>query len=148
VGRRVSYIYAARRATCPIENPEFDDRILGYAVAPFGIWELYILIARVARLLRYRGQCALLLSRSRWELDASSWVYGVAMIMALIPFVIESTQEIPQLYLHPPGFLVAFLSIIMLITLIPNKIPIEINSHARGPECGPLCVRKISYSRI
>jgi hypothetical protein len=58
--------YTARRATCPIEKPEFDDHILGYAVASFGIGELYILIARVARLLRYRDQCAPLLCKC-WE---------------------------------------------------------------------------------
>jgi len=133
--------YTARRAACPITKPEFDDHILGSAVASFGVGELYILIARVVRLLRHRDQCAPLLSRSRWELDATSWVYGVAMIMALIPFVIGSTKEIPQLYLYSPGFLMAFLGIIMLVTLIPVKIPIGINSHARGTQLRPfICV--------
>lgn len=116
--------FTTRQETCPFQKLEFDDHILGYAVASFGVGELYILIARVARLLGDREQCAPLLSRSKWELDATSWVYGVAMIMALIPFVIGSTKEIPQLYLYSPGFLMAFLGIIMLITLIPVKIPV------------------------
>jgi hypothetical protein len=119
--------YTARQAACPIR-----------------VGELYILIARVVRLLRHRDQCAPLLSRSKWELDATSWVYGVAMIMALIPFVIGSTKEIPQLYLYSPGFLMAFLGIMMLVTLVPVKIPIGINSHARGTKLRPfICV----YSR-
>jgi len=136
--------YTARRAACPITKLEFDDHILGYAVTSFGVGELYILIARVVRLLRHRDQCAPLLSRSKWELDATSWVYGVAMIMALIPFVISSTKEIPQLYLYSPGFLMAFLGIMMLVTLVPVKTPIVINSHARGTQLRPfICV----YSR-
>jgi hypothetical protein len=64
--------FTSRQAPCPIEKPEFDDHTLGYAVVSFGIGELYILIARVARLLRCREQCAPLLSRSKWELDATS----------------------------------------------------------------------------
>ena len=59
------------------------------------------------------------------------------MIMALIPFVIGSTKEIPQLYLYSPGFLMAFLGVIMLLTLIPIEIPIGINSHARGTRMRP-----------
>lgn len=48
--------YTARGATCPIQKPEFDDHILGYAVASLGFGELYIVIARVAHLLlRYRN---------------------------------------------------------------------------------------------
>ena len=129
--------YTARGATCPIIQPEYDDHILGYTVASFGVGELYILIARVARLVLHREDCAPLLSRSKLELDATSWVYGVSMIMALIPFVIGSTKEIPQLYLYSPGFLMAFLGIIMLVTLIPVKIPIGINSHARGTRMRP-----------
>jgi hypothetical protein len=129
--------YTSHGANCPLAKPEFDEHILGYAIVSFGIGELYILIARVVRLLLHRDQCAPLLSRSKWELDATSWVYGVAMICALIPFVIGSTKEIPQLYLYSPGFLMAFLGIIMLITLIPIKIPIGINSHARGTRLRP-----------
>jgi hypothetical protein len=129
--------YAERHARCPLAKPEFDEHILGYAIISFGIGELYILIARVQRLLYHRDECAPLLSRSRWELDATSWVYGVAMICALIPFVVGSTMAIPELYLYSPAFLMAFLGIIMLITLMPIKIPIGINSHARGTRLRP-----------
>lgn len=129
--------YTTRGPTCPLPKPEYDEHILGYAVISFVIGELYILIARVARLLLHRDQCAPLLSRSKWELEATSWVYGVAMICALIPFVVGSTMDIPQLYIYSPGFLMAFLGIIMLITLIPIKIPIGINSHARGTRLHP-----------
>jgi hypothetical protein len=129
--------YAERNAICPLEKPEFDEHILGYAIISFGIGELYILIARVQRLLYHRDECAPLLSRSRWELDATSWVYGVSMICALIPFVVGSTMAIPELYLYSPAFLMVFLGIIMLITLIPVKTPIGINSHARGTPLRP-----------
>jgi hypothetical protein len=129
--------YTDRGETCPITKPEFDKDILGYAIISFGIGELYILIARVYRLLSHPEDCAPLLSRTRWELDATSWVYGVAMVCALIPFVISSTREIPELYLYSPGFLMAFLGILMLVTLIPFKIPIGINSHARGTPLRP-----------
>ncbi|KAF4634832.1 hypothetical protein G7Y89_g3269 [Cudoniella acicularis] len=129
--------FTSRREICPLSKPEFDEEILGYAVVSFGIGELYILIARVCRLLWHRDECAPLLSRSVWELDATSWVYGVAMICALIPFVIGSTQAIPELYLYSPGFLMVFLGIIMLVTLIPIPIPIGINSHARGTALRP-----------
>lgn len=81
--------------------------------------------------------CAPLLSRSKWELDATSWVYGVAMICALIPFVVGSSLEIPELYLYSPGFLMAFLAVLMLITLIPIPTPYGINSHARGTPLRP-----------
>ncbi|QSZ34992.1 hypothetical protein DSL72_007854 [Monilinia vaccinii-corymbosi] len=122
---------------CPLEKPEYDRDILGYAVICFGFGELYILIVRVWRLFKYRDLCAPLLSRSRWELDATSWVYGVAMIMALIPFVVGSSLEIPQLYLYSPAFLMSFLGIVMVVSLIPFKIPIGINSHARGSTIRP-----------
>lgn len=123
--------------TCHYPKPEFNERILGYAIISFGIGELYILIARVCRLLWHPAECAPLLSRSRWELDATSWVYGVAMICALIPFVIGSSKEIPELYLYSPGILMAFLGTLMLITLIPIKIPIGINSQPRGTRLRP-----------
>ncbi|KAN0099128.1 hypothetical protein V8E51_012903 [Hyaloscypha variabilis] len=129
-----------RGAACPVANPpEFDDNILGYAVICFGIGELYILIARVCRLLRYPEQCAPLLSRSKWELDATSWVYGVSMLLALIPFVVGSTMEIPELYLYSPGFIMAFLGVLMLITIIPVdvKFPVGINSQPRGSRLRP-----------
>jgi hypothetical protein len=138
--RRDCQPFWERGEACPVANPpEFDDKILGYAVICFGIGELYILIARVCRLLRYRDQCAPLLSRSKWELDATSWVYGVSMIMALIPFVVGSTMEITQLYLYAPGFLMGFLGVIMLVTLLPINfnIPIGINSQARGTRLRP-----------
>lgn len=123
--------------SCPFVKPEYNDKILGYAIISFGFGELYILIARVYRLLVYSDECAPLLSRSRWELDATSWVYTVAMICALIPFIIGSTLEIPKLYLYSPSFLMAFLGIIMAITLIPIPTPIGINSHPRGTPLRP-----------
>lgn len=124
-------------AACPRAAPEFDRHILGWAIASFGIGELYILIARVLRLLRYPEVCAPLLSRSRWELDATSWVYAVAMICALIPFVIGSSRDIPQLYLYSPGVLMAFLAVLMLATIIPFTIPIGIDSNPRGTRIRP-----------
>ena len=129
--------YTDRGAVCPIAKPEFDERINGYAIISFGFGELYVLLARVKRLITERDMCAPLLSRSVLELDATSWVYGVSMICALIPFVIGSTRSIPILYLYAPSFLMAFLGGVMLITLIPVKIPIGINSHARGTRIRP-----------
>lgn len=130
-------IYTNRGETCPFAKPEFDEKINGYAIISFGFGELYILIARIYRLIYQHEQCAPLLSRSVWELDATSWVYGVSMICALIPFVIGSSQSIPQLYLYAPAFLMAFLGILMIVTLIPVKTPIGINSHARGTRLRP-----------
>ncbi|EDO04501.1 hypothetical protein SS1G_06984 [Sclerotinia sclerotiorum 1980 UF-70] len=49
----------------------------------------------------------------------------------------RSSLEIPELYLYSPGFLMSFLGIVMLISLIPFKIPIGINSHARGSPMRP-----------
>ncbi|CAK3862078.1 hypothetical protein DOTSEDRAFT_69692 [Lecanosticta acicola] len=123
---------------CPIPKPEYDSDILGAAVGCFGIGELWILVARVWRLFYRREECAPLLSRNRWELDATSWVYGVAMILALIPFVVGADLEIPQLYLYAPSFIMGFLGILMVITtLCPIKIPIGINSHPRGSGLRP-----------
>lgn len=117
---------------------QFDKDILGSAIASFGVGELWILFARVYRLFVHREQCAPLLSRNRWELDATSWVYGVAMICALIPFVVGSSLVIPHLYLYSPAFIMAFLGALMFITtFIPFKIPIGINSHARGTQLRP-----------
>lgn len=124
--------------TCRFAKPEFDEQVLGYAIISFGIGELYILIARVCRLFWHPEECAPLLSRSRWELDATSWVYGVAMICALIPFVIASRNGIPKLYLYSPGVLMAFLLILMLLTLVPLTIPIGVDSQARGTRLRPL----------
>lgn len=123
---------------CPIPKPEFDKDILGYAIVSFGIGELWILIARVWRLVKRRDQCAPLLSRSKWELDATSWVYGVAMILALIPFTIGSSMVIPVLYLYSPSFIMGFLGILMVVTTVyPFKLPIGINSQARGSNLRP-----------
>lgn len=123
---------------CPIPLREYDRDILGFAIISFGLGELWILIARVHRLWVHRDVCAPLLSRNRWELDATSWVYGVALIMGLIPFVIGSELEIPQLYLYSPSCIMAFLGGLMLLTtILPIKIPIGINSHARGSVIRP-----------
>jgi len=128
----------SRNEPCPIAKPQFDKDILGYAVICFGFGELYILLARVWRLVFRREQCAPLLSRNRWELDATSWVYAVAMIMALVPFVVGSTMVIPELYLYGPAFLMAFLGVLMIVTTFaPFRIPIGINSHARGSDLRP-----------
>lgn len=124
--------------TCPIPYPEYDKDILGYAIICFGFGELWILIARIWRLWFRHDECAPLLSRAKWELDATSWVYGVAMILALIPFVIGSSLELPHLYLYSPTFIMGFLGILMAITTChPFKIPIGINSHARGSGLRP-----------
>jgi hypothetical protein len=111
---------------------------MGTAVAMFGIGEAYVLLARVWRLFFRRDQCAPLLSRSRWEFDATSWVYLVAMLIALIPFVTGSSLVLPELYLYGPSSLMAFLGALMVVTtLIPIKIPIGINSHERGTRIRP-----------
>jgi hypothetical protein len=124
---------------CPIPKPEYDESILGYAIVSFGIGELWILIARIYRLFVHTQDCAPLLSRNRWELDATSWVYGVAMILALIPFVVGSSLVKPHLYLYSPTFIMGFLGILMLITeLFPFvNLPIGINSQPRGNKLRP-----------
>lgn len=123
---------------CPIPKPEYDKDILGYAIICFGFGELWILMARVWRLVFRQEECAPLLSRNRWELDATSWVYGVAMITALIPFVVGSSLELPHLYLYSPSFIMGFLGILMVITtFVPFKIPIGINSQGRGTRLRP-----------
>ncbi|KAJ5195499.1 uncharacterized protein N7498_008937 [Penicillium cinerascens] len=122
---------------CGFVKSEFDKHILGYAIISFGLGELYVLVARICRLIWHPEECAPLLSRSRWELDATSWVYGVSMVCALIPFVIGSSKEIPNLYLYSPAFLMTFLGSLMLITLIPFNIPIGIDSQARGTPLRP-----------
>ncbi|KAM3423440.1 hypothetical protein BST61_g871 [Cercospora zeina] len=119
-------------------NPKYDRGILGGAVACFGFGELWILLARVWRLFFRREECAPLLSRSRWELDATSWVYGVAVLIAVPPFVIGAEKEIPELYLYSPCFIFGFLAILMFITtLFPFKLPIGINSQERGTRIRP-----------
>jgi hypothetical protein len=130
--------YKSRGLACPLPKPEYDSNILGSAIASFGVGELWILLARIYRLFVHRDDCAPLLSRSRWELDATSWVYAVALIVSLIPFVVASSLEIPKLYLYSPAFLMAFLGILMSITTLhPFKIPIGINSHPRGTGLRP-----------
>lgn len=123
---------------CPIPIEQFDKDILGSAVASFGVGELWIFLARVWRLFFQRDECAPLLSRNRYELDATSWVYLVAMGLALIPFVVGGTLVLPKLYLYGPSFLMGFLGLLMLITTFcPFRIPIGINSHARGSGLRP-----------
>jgi hypothetical protein len=123
---------------CPISRPQFDESILGSAIASFGVGELWILIARVWRLFVHPEQCAPLLSRNKWELDATSWVYLVAMLLALIPFVVGSSLVMPHLYLYGPSFIMGFLGLLMLFTLdVPIKIPIGINSQPRGTKLRP-----------
>ena len=134
---RIAYRFPSQQP-CPIERPQFGQDILGSAIASFGIGELWILIARVWRLVFHREQCAPLLSRNRWELDATSWVYLVAMILALIPFVVGSSLVIPKLYLYGPSFIMGFLGILMIITIdVPFRLPIGINSQARGSRLRP-----------
>lgn len=131
--------YWSSNTPCPVQQPaDFNEKILGSAIASFGIGELWILIARVYRLVAQREQCAPLLSRNKWELDATSWVYGVSTLCALIPFVVGGALDMPHLYLYGPSFLMAFLGVLMLITtFIPFKIPIGINSHSRGSGLRP-----------
>lgn len=118
--------------------PGYERHILGYAVIPFGLGELYILVVRVWRLIRYREECAPLLSKHRWELDATSWIYAAALIAALIPFVVGSEREIPELYLYSPGIYMAFLCFWALLSLIPFRIPVRINSEEKGTRMQPL----------
>ena len=118
-------------------RPQFDKDIAGYAIISFGFGELWILLARVWRLYFRQAECAPLLSRSKWELDATSWVYAVAMLLALIPFVIGSSLVKPHLYLYGPTFLMGFLGLLMVGTILPFNIPIGINSHARGSRIRP-----------
>lgn len=123
---------------CPAAPPEFDSDILGSAIASFGIGELWILLARVYRLFVHPDVCAPLLSTSRWQLDATSWVYAFSMIVALVPFLVGSTLEIPKLYLYGPSFLMGFLGILMVVsTLHPFNIPIVINSQPHGTPLRP-----------
>ncbi|PNS16427.1 hypothetical protein CAC42_161 [Sphaceloma murrayae] len=127
-----------RDRTCEIPKPELDKKILGAAVACFGFGEIWILAARVWRLVFRQEECAPLLSRSRWELDATSWVYLVAVLMALMPFVIGSELLIPKLYLYGPSFIMVFLGLLMIISIaVPFNIPVGINSQPRGTRMRP-----------
>ncbi|KAF2486633.1 hypothetical protein BDY17DRAFT_242938, partial [Neohortaea acidophila] len=132
--------FHTRGEVCPVRRPEFDKSILGSAIASFGVGELWILVARVWRLIYRRDQCAPLLSRNKWELDATSWVYGVALIVALIPFIVGSSLVIPKLYLYSPSFIMGFLGLLMVFTTLHPfnfKLPIGINSQPRGTELRP-----------
>lgn len=124
---------------CPIPAADqFDKDILGSSIASFGVGELWILLARVWRLFRHPEECAPLLSTSRWQLDATSWVYLAAMIIALIPFVVGSSLTIPTLFLYGPSFLMGFLGILMVVTTLhPFNIPIAINSQPKGSPLRP-----------
>ncbi len=125
------------QSPCPLVHEQFDKAILGSAIASFGVGELWILLARIYRLFFRREDCAPLLSRNRWELDATSWVYLVAMVVALIPFVVGSTLVIPELYLYGPSVLMAFLGLLMVATFIPIPLPVGINSQPRGGHLRP-----------
>lgn len=123
---------------CPIPFKGYDTTILGSAIASFGVGELWIWLARSYRLLRRPDDCAPLLSRSRWELDATSWVYLVSMVLALVGFLVGSSRDIPKLYLYSPSILMAFLGLLMAVTAFaPFTLPIGINSHARGSKLRP-----------
>lgn len=119
-------------------DPGYDEEIMGYAVLSFGLGEAYILVVRVWRLIKYREECAPLLSEHWWELDATSWIYAAALIAGLIPFVVGSVLEIPELYLYSPGVYMAFLWFWVTLTLIPIKSPVRINSEKAGHRMRPL----------
>lgn len=129
-------IYYSWRGSHP--DIEYEEEILGYAVLSFGLGEAYILVVRVWRLIKYHDQCAPLLSKHRWELDATSWIYGSALLAGLIPFVVGSTLVIPDLYLYSPGIYMAFLGFWALLSLIPFKLPVRVNSEERGTRMQPL----------
>lgn len=119
-------------------DPGYDPDILGYAVISFGLGEAYILVVRVYRLIRYNDQCAPLLSKHKWELDATSWIYGASLLAGLIPFVVGSTLGIPELYLYSPGIYMAFLGFWCFLSLIPFKLPVRVGSEERGTIMQPL----------
>ncbi|KAI3392337.1 hypothetical protein diail_5850 [Diaporthe ilicicola] len=122
----------------PAGAPRYNKDILGFAILPFGLGELYILVVRVWRLIKYYDECAPLLSRHKWELDATSWIYAAALLAALVPFVVGSERTIPQLYLYAPGIYMAFLLSWALFSLIPFKTPVRIDSEPRGHRMRPL----------
>lgn len=124
---------------CPAPPPDqFNKDILGSSIASFGVGELWILLARVWRLFREPEVCAPLLSTSRWQLDATSWVYAAAMIVALVPFLVGSIMSIPELFLYGPSCLMGFLGAMMVITTLhPFNIPVAINSQPRGSPLRP-----------
>ncbi|KAF9874163.1 hypothetical protein CkaCkLH20_08146 [Colletotrichum karsti] len=119
-----------------------ESRILGFAIIAFGFGEVYILIVRVYRLIAKFDQCAPLLSKHWWELDATTWVYALGLIAALVPFVCSTTVYDPfvveWLYLYSPGFMFMILDAIALMTLIPIRMPFKINSDPAGERLKPI----------
>lgn len=125
---------------CPAPPPVFDQWVLGLSIAFFGLGELYILLVRCYRLIWRHEEFAPLLSTRKWELDATAWVYASALLIALVPFVVSSSYDngIPWLFLYSPALLVAYLEIWAIITLIPFKIPIRVDSDPAGSPVQPL----------
>jgi hypothetical protein len=122
-------------------KPVYNEHILGLSIMSFGFGELYILIVRIVRLIKDWEGCAPLLSKHRWELDATCWVYGTALLVALIPFTVSTTAKeevIPWLYIYAPGFLMSFLGLIGIVTLLPIKLPVRVNSDPRGSRMKPI----------
>lgn len=130
-------IYYIWLANHPLD-PGYEEEIMGYAVLSFGLGEAYILVVRVYRLIKYRDECGPLLSEHWWELDATSWIYAAALLAGLIPFVVGSALEIPQLYLYSPGIYMAFLWFWAALSLIPFRSPVRINSEKAGHRMRPL----------
>lgn len=130
---------SAARA-CPVTPPAYDKWVLGLSIMFFGLGELFILVARCYRLIRHHQKYAPLLSVRWWELDATAWIYGSSLLIALIPFVVSSSLRdgIPELFLYSPAFLVAYLEIWALITLLPFKLPVRVDSDAAGSRVQPL----------
>ncbi|KAL0939945.1 uncharacterized protein CTRU02_206555 [Colletotrichum truncatum] len=124
----------------PVETVE--SRILGFAIIAFGFGEVYILVVRVYRLIARYEECAPLLSKHWWELDATTWVYTLGLIAALVPFVCSTTVYEPfvveWLYLYSPGFMFMVLDAIAFMTLIPIKLPFRINSDPKGERLKPI----------
>ncbi|KAK2012543.1 hypothetical protein LZ32DRAFT_691855 [Colletotrichum eremochloae] len=119
-----------------------ESRILGFAIIAFGFGEVYILIVRVYRLIARFDECAPLLSKHWWELDATTWVYTLGLIAALVPFVCSTTVYEPDvvtwLYLYSPAFMFMVLDVIAFMTLIPIRIPFRINSDPKGSRLKPI----------
>ncbi|KAF6831418.1 hypothetical protein CMUS01_07345 [Colletotrichum musicola] len=124
----------------PVETVE--SRILGFAIIAFGFGEVYILVVRVYRLIARFDDCAPLLSKHWWEFDATTWVYTLGLIAALVPFVCSTTVYEPDvvewLYLYSPGFMFMVLDAIAFMTLIPIRMPFKINSDPAGSRLKPI----------
>ncbi|GJC91371.1 hypothetical protein CH63R_01568 [Colletotrichum higginsianum IMI 349063] len=119
-----------------------ESRILGFAIISFGFGEVYILVVRVYRLIARFEECAPLLSKHWLEMDATTWVYTLGLIAALVPFVCSTTVYEPEvvewLYLYSPAFMFMVLDVIAFMTLIPIKIPFRINSDPKGTRLKPI----------